>query len=206
MMDEAGCKVMYLPLDYGKFKFTVTQSVFVKELANANIAGVDLVYTDYPAKSDFTVLNKKRLESLYKILPGLFSDNKIRFRKIRQTGAVSKEDASYMAHGFYIYYRDVPSKESASREVKKLKEMISGDVALADAGSLADSLALADTAIKYCSTWSLETDTLTFRDTLAGFTRSILKMSKKDAFADSLMPRNIINRTMATTQCIMCWM
>jgi hypothetical protein len=188
MMDEAGCKVMYLPLEYGKFKFTVNQAVFVQELKNANIAGVDLVYSDYPAKSDFTALSRKRLESLNKILPGLFTNENTRFRKIRQTEAKSREEASYLAHGFYIYYRELPGKETAAREIKKLKDMISGDVPLADTGPLVDSVALTDTVPKYCSMWSLETDTLTFRDTLAGYTRSIVKMSKKDAFADSLIP------------------
>ncbi len=183
LMDEAGCKVMYLPLEYGKFKFTVNQSAFVQELKNANIAGIDLVYSDYPAKSDFTSLSRKRFESLYKILPTLFADKSIRFRRIRQTEAANKEEASYLSHGFYIYYRELPGKEGAIREIKRLKEMIRGDMPVA----VPDSVAGTDSAIKYCSIWWVQKDTATIHDTLAGYTRSMIKMSKKDAVADSLI-------------------
>src|SRR6187549_2223592 len=57
-MVEAGSWVLYLPMEFGKSNFSFSQETAIKKLKDANIARVDLVYSDYPAGQDFTALNK----------------------------------------------------------------------------------------------------------------------------------------------------
>jgi hypothetical protein len=137
-MTESGSKVMYLQMSYGKSSFSATQSAFIKELKQADIRGIDLVYSDYPPKGDFKTLNKKRLESLREILPPAFSNTKITFRKIRQTQAATKEDASYLSHGFYIYYRPIPDKATAKKEIEKIKKSLGEEEHTKDSSDFKD--------------------------------------------------------------------
>src|SRR5688572_6396547 len=65
-MAAAGGKVLYLPMEYGGKVFLYTQKDAFEILQDAIIVRVDLVYTDYPAKKDFSALSKSRLEALQK--------------------------------------------------------------------------------------------------------------------------------------------
>jgi hypothetical protein len=158
-MAEAGGWVLYLPMNFGKSEFTFLQEGAIQKLRDANVARVDLVYTDYPAGQDFSSLTKKRFESLNKIIPSLFSDVDIEFRKIRQTIATTKKTAEGLQHGFFIYFRPRPTKEESKKEIEKLKESLSilpgdSDILKTDKSSIADSL----TSI-WCGSSSVMVDT-----------------------------------------------
>ena len=84
-MTEAGSKVLYLPMEFGKSDFTYDQQEAIKRLENSIIARIDLVYSDYPGNQDFSPLTKKRFESLQKLLPKVFNNSSIQFRKVSQT-------------------------------------------------------------------------------------------------------------------------
>ncbi len=179
-MAVSGSKVMYLPMEYGKSDFTINQLVAIKELKNADIASIDLVYSDYPAKADFSLLSRKRLETLNKVFPAVFFNNKINFRKVRQTGAANKTEATYLVHGFYIYYRPKPDKEIAKSEIKELGKILEGK-------DISTGYREIDTAVKYCSVFSFYADTINFIHPLReGYTRSILKIARADIFRDKL--------------------
>src|SRR6185503_12376095 len=108
---EAGSWILYLPMEFGKSAFTYGQEDAITKLKNADVARVDLVYSDYPARQDFGPLNKKRFESLQKLLPLIFTNSNIEFRKVRQTIAKTKRTAEGLQHGFFIYFRPKPTKE-----------------------------------------------------------------------------------------------
>jgi hypothetical protein len=188
-MEISGSKVMYLPMEYGKSNFTINQLVGMNELKNADIAGIDLVYSDYPAKADFSLLNRKRLEALNKILPEIFLQDRIAFRKVRQTAAKNKTEAFYLVHGFYIYYRPKPDIHTAKTEIKKLNRMLEKKDTKTDLS--------ADTAInvEYCSEYSFYADTTTYIHPLhEGFIRSITKIAKTDIFRDKIYDEKSFNR------------
>jgi len=121
---EAGSWILYLPMEFGKSAFTYGQEDAITKLKNADVARVDLVYSDYPARQDFGPLNKKRFESLQKLLPLIFTNSNIEFRKVRQTIAKTKRTAEGLQHGFFIYFRPKPTKEETAGEIKKLKEIV----------------------------------------------------------------------------------
>lgn len=73
-LTEAGSKVLYLPMDYGRPDFSNNQKEAIKRLENATIIRIDLVYSDYPAGADFSLLTKKRLEALQRISLSLLKE------------------------------------------------------------------------------------------------------------------------------------
>jgi hypothetical protein len=176
-----GCKILYLPMEYGKHNFSLTQLIALEGLKDANVVNIDLVFTDYPKGINLYGLNKKRLMSLFKLIPNIALDNKITYNKIRQTGATNKEDAEYYPHGFYIYYRPMAKPEYASKEVKKIKKSII-DVFDDSIVTVIDS-----SALQYCSIWSFYSDTLYMHPLDSGFVRTIKKIDKKKAIEDSLV-------------------
>ncbi|MGC4103025.1 hypothetical protein [Ferruginibacter sp.] len=178
-MEISGSKVMYLPMEFGKADFTINQQIAIEELKNADIALIDLVYSDYPAKADFSMLNKKRLQTLSKGLPGVFSNNRTEFRKIRQTGAYNRNAALSMVHGFYIYYRPKPGEEIAKIEIKKLHEILGTSTAKKGIKAAPDS------TIEYCSTFSFYKDEVKdVWELKKGYTRTVKKIARKDIFKD----------------------
>lgn len=126
-MAEAGSLVLYLPMKFGKSEFTYSQQDAINKLKDATIARIDLVYSDYPAGQDFTLLTRKRFESLERILPAVFKKEAIEFRRVKQTIATTKSTAESLQHGFFIYFRPKPVKERAKEEFGKLKEIARGD-------------------------------------------------------------------------------
>jgi hypothetical protein len=123
-MTAAGSKILYLPMDYGKSAFSDQQNDAIKRLKDAVIVRIDLVYSDYPATTDFSPLTQRRLKTLQQALPALFSDKTIEFRKIRQTAGTTRELASGLQHGFFIYFRPLPTKGSGKGEVNKLTSLL----------------------------------------------------------------------------------
>jgi hypothetical protein len=184
-MSSAGSKVMYLPMEFGKSTFSYQQAEAIGKLQNATIVCVDVVYSDYPAKADFTPLTKKRLETLEKLLPELLRDPEIEFRKVRQTIAKTKDVAESLEHGFFIYFRPNPVKGSGAAEARKLKsllkssaekEMLSTDTAAIDTGGLGKF---------WCWQILITTDTSTLSmvsyPVPEGATRTIKRIHKKQA-------------------------
>ncbi|MGC4036767.1 MAG: hypothetical protein QM764_12480 [Chitinophagaceae bacterium] len=178
---EAGCRVMYLPMEFGKSDFTFLQKEFLEKLDSSIVIGVDLVYTDFPKKTDFFPLNKKRLEHLQRIFPALFDNDKIAFRKFRQN-AETKEIAIGLTHGFYIYYRPIPSKRLTEVEIKKLKDMLRS-------GEIHDRVVSSDTsAVDYpCFLETAVTDTGLIPDPISGYTQKVRSVSIKDAIKEKLI-------------------
>lgn len=175
-MPIAGSKVLYLPMEYGKSGFSIQQEEAIKNLKNANVIRVDMVYSDYPAKVDFSPLTKKRLEALYKILPQLFSNNKIEFRKVRQTIGKTKDVAATLEHGFFIYFRPIPVKGSGLKEVTKLKSL------LKDAG-LEPSVPKSSDSSFWCWQLIINVDTIDLPEVPEGATREISRIAVKDALS-----------------------
>lgn len=182
-ISESGSKVVYLQMQFGKSEFTLNQLVAINELKGAEVAFIDLVYTDYPAKADFTKLNRKRLDNLLKILPGIFENRKTVFRKFMQTGARNKAEATYLPHGFYIYYRPKPSAAESAREIKKIKKMLGTDVKK-DTSAEGKEKTLMEMV---CSTWSFYTDTADFHKLEKDFIRKVVMISVQDGIKSKLI-------------------
>ncbi|MFT3679650.1 MAG: hypothetical protein QM791_05230 [Ferruginibacter sp.] len=182
----SGCKVLYLPMEYGKATFTLNQYVAIQELKNVNIAGIELVYTDYPAKADFTILNRKRLNNLFSIFPGAFN-NATAFKKIRQTSATTKEEASYMPHGFYIYYRPEASIETVKSDLKKMGRILKEGIPPPGTELMADS------GVQICSEFSFYPDTAGgyIHSLREGFTRTVTKISTAEGIKNKLIDTTI---------------
>lgn len=193
-MAEAGGWVLYLPMDFGKAGFTYLQEGAIQRLKDANISRIDLVYSDYPAGQDFSSLTKKRLESLYKLFPSLFSDPNIEFRRVRQTIAKTKKTAEGLQHGFFIYFRPKATKEESRREIEKLKESVMPpkETTGGDGSSAVDSLSSI-----WCGASSVMVDTTgiledsSFTNWLkipASVPRIITRWTVKDYMKSGLLP------------------
>jgi len=149
-------------MEFGKAAFSYSQEGAIGKLKDANIARIDLVYSDYPTGQDFSPLTKKRFESLEKLLPFVFKDVSLEFRKIRQTIAKTKATAQGLQHGFFIYFRSKPTKEESAKEIGKLKELIKADskdidIIKEDTTSLSDSV-----ITNWCGTTMVMVDTTGF--------------------------------------------
>lgn len=181
-LTEAGSKVLYLPMEYGRSNFSNNQKEAIKRLENAAIVRIDLVYTDYPAGADFSLLTKKRLEALQRIIPKVFLDKTIEFRKIRQTIGKTKNMASALQHGFFIYFRPLPTKTSGKKEARKLRSL------LADAeGKEGDDSG----SVIWCSQITILTDTNKedLPDLPEDYTRTITRISVKQAVSRELIEK-----------------
>ncbi|GGB15416.1 hypothetical protein [Puia dinghuensis] len=198
-MTSAGGKVLYLPMNYGRSAFSYKQEAAVKSLKNATVVRVDLVYSDYPAKADFSLLTKRRLETLQKMLPAIFSDKNIEFRKIRQTLATTKAVAAGLQHGFFIYFRPLPTKTSGEKEARVLKSLLM-DTSLErparDSSStvwFSESMIMGDTA------------GATLPDLPANYTREITRISVEDAVSRGYLEKETAKeykKLMDTVFCI----
>ncbi|MBS1646738.1 MAG: hypothetical protein JST67_05310 [Bacteroidetes bacterium] len=116
---DLSTKTLLLTVNFGEFAFNE-----VKEIEGLNtsvITNVDLVYTKYPEGEDFTELNRKRIEYLHLMCPGVFSSNMTKWRIIAQTGCKNVNTAKKYFHGFVITYRPGPTAESFADEVSYIK-------------------------------------------------------------------------------------
>lgn len=183
-MTAGGSKVLYLPMNYGESDFSAQQKDAIKNLNNAIITRIDLAYSDYPAKADFSPLTKRRLEALQKILPNVFLDRNIEFRKIRQTIGTTKDVAAGLQHGFFIYFRPLPTKGSGKEEVLKLKSLLTDKTS--------DNSAEDSTGFSWCSQTAIYADTTEtpLPSVLPGYTRTVTIISVKDAISRELIPKD----------------
>ena len=109
----------------------LTDSAFEK-LKSLMITRVELVYTTFREAPTFNQydLNYRRLQSLQKILPGVFGNDLIAWSQLAITGVHSSEDGKNTFHGFIFTYRLPSSKESSKKEVEYLKNLISDSAAV----------------------------------------------------------------------------
>lgn len=186
-MTVAGCKVLYLPMEFAKSDFTSQQQEIIKSLQNAIVICVDLVYSDYPAGTDFSSLTQRRLETLQKLLPGVFTMRNMRFRKYRQTTAKTKNAATDLDHGFFIYFRPLPSATSSKKEISEMKNMLKET-------STEKNYRRGDTSNKWNWQLTILADTsygvLTSIKIPEGTTRQVLRISVKDAVLRQYIPKN----------------
>lgn len=97
------------------------------DLSDVSIQRIDLVYTVYKTSPDFDQekLNDNRVSQLKKAWPAV-SNNLISWNSYGQNKATNSEDAKAMFHGFYVYYRPIPTKESMEAELAYIDEILFG--------------------------------------------------------------------------------
>jgi hypothetical protein len=188
-LTAAGAKILYLPMDFGGSTFSSDQEQAISILKNAQIARIDLVYSDYPAKADFSPLTRKRLLALQKALPAVFANKNIQIRKIRQTIGSTRSVAAGLQHGFFIYYRPLPGKGSGTAEVTKLTSLLRTTPS-ASIDSLTE--ARIGSEVGFCWQTTIVEDTLqALIPTLeAGYTRTITKIAIKEAVSRGLIAKD----------------
>lgn len=87
--------------------FLVKNEKELKKLKAQDIVGVDLVYTLFPPGKNFYELNSQRFRELYELYPTLFFKENIRWRRIGQSQAQSRSEATQLYHGFMLYTRNL---------------------------------------------------------------------------------------------------
>jgi hypothetical protein len=117
-------KHIALPLDFGSDKFK--DSTILAKLENTHIKYITYVYSDFKSDSEFKQeeLNRERLYNVYQNFPDLFDSNETEWKIIEQTGASSEQTAKELFHGFVVYYRPTPTKESMDSEIAFMESMI----------------------------------------------------------------------------------
>ncbi len=116
-------KQLYLQMNYGSA--AILNAAEISKLKGATIAGVDIVYSDYPRGKGFPELTEQRIENLEKLSPGILKDAKIKWRFIRQTACSDKASAQALFHGIVITYRPMQSAAETASELKYLDEILS---------------------------------------------------------------------------------
>ena len=204
-LTAAGAKILYLPMDYGRSTLSSEQAEAISILKNTQIARIDLVYSDYPAKTDFSSLTQKRLLALQKALPAVFANKNIQFRKIRQTIGSTRSVAAGLQHGFFIYYRPLPAKGSGKAEVTKLTSLLRTTPSVGLEAAPPASAPVDSTSIDYVSEGRMGPSfgpcwqTTITEDTLdasipalqAGYTRTITKIAVKEAVKRGLITKDV---------------
>ncbi len=118
---KAGENSTLIRMPYGSWK--IINSSPSNPLKRKTVLEVRLICTDYPKGEDFTLLNKKRLASLFLLAPELFDNPFIEWTLVYQTGA-TKSDYYHYYHGFEIVCR--PDYTSAKYEREYLLNIIKG--------------------------------------------------------------------------------
>ena len=126
-LEDTPFKQIILPLDFGANR--VKDSILLAKLKNAHIKYITYVYSDFKSDANFKQeeLNRERLFYLYLSLLELSDAEdhlEIEWKVIEQTGADSEESAKQLFHGFVIYYRPQPTKESMQAEITFVDQMI----------------------------------------------------------------------------------
>lgn len=131
--DGRFCK-LYLKVAFADSKILYSDKVI--QLKNAIIKSVDLVYTGYPADSDLSALNARRIKELHGVCPEAFENSFTTWRIVRQTDCSSEKEARKLYHGFVIVYQPAYSAEAATKEYSFLKAAWHNRKALKDTSLL----------------------------------------------------------------------
>ncbi len=122
-------KRIFLQASYGGYKIYNPKTI--KKIKGKYVEKVQLIYTDYPKDADMSLLNKKRLISLYLLMPELFDAKDIKWEFVKQTDATSSTVFNYF-HGFAIEYRNKPMWEYAADKKEYFEDVIAGKKELTD--------------------------------------------------------------------------
>jgi hypothetical protein len=114
---------LYLKMKYGSSQITNPDEI--SKIKNANIAAVEIVYSDDPKNKEFSALTKMRMKQLVSICPSCFTSDNVQWRFVRQTNCSDKASAEKLFHGIVITYRPLQTKESMKKEKKELEELLS---------------------------------------------------------------------------------
>ncbi len=122
-------KRIFLKMAYAKHEILNPKEA--EKIKGRYIEKIQLVYTDYPKGDDMSVLNKKRILSLYMLVPELFDSTEVKWEIIKQTGATRANVHGYF-HGFSITYRNKARWEFASDKKIYFENVLAGKEILAD--------------------------------------------------------------------------
>ena len=102
-----------------------------KQIEKVNVKYVSYVYTSFKSIPDFNQenLNEKRFLKLSNHLPELFESEDIEWSTVVQTGAKSQVNARKYFHGFVLFCRPIPTKESMNKEIDFLEKILNGQPA-----------------------------------------------------------------------------
>lgn len=120
-----GQKAVQIPCGFNTEKL---HSMIPDSLDGLSIIRIDLVFTTYRTAEDFDQegLNNNRMKTFKGEWPGT-NDPLIEWRRIGQSQATLREDAAKMFHGFVVYYRPTPTKESIEAELSFIDEFLEMD-------------------------------------------------------------------------------
>lgn len=119
-----------LKMNYGSY--LINNPWMVRRLKNNAIRKISLIYTDFPKDMDLVMLTKKRLASLYLLLPEVFDNPLIEWEFIRQTACKNLSQAQSMYHGYVISYAPAPSRSSVKKETEYMRDVLEGKEELKD--------------------------------------------------------------------------
>jgi hypothetical protein len=121
-------KYLELPSNLGSRH--IKNGSVINKLKKAEIKYVTYVYSNFKKAKDFNQqeLNRNRLLSLNENLPKLFDNEKIKWKSVEQTGVKTVKQAKNLFHGFVVYYRPTPTKESMKAEITYFKKAVSTDL------------------------------------------------------------------------------
>lgn len=118
-VDQRNYSTIMLSMNYGSSN--INNPSELKKIKFEQIKRVDLIYTGYPASS-FNDLTEKRLQSLMRLNPALFSKKDVEWNLVVQNNCQDESSAKFLYHGFVIYYLDPTKKLSNSADIDYMKE------------------------------------------------------------------------------------
>jgi len=94
-----------------------------KKLAEVQVVGVDLVFSDFPKGEELKKLNKSRIEKIAGLRRDLVTNPDIQWKVIRQTACKNEAEAKVLFHGVVIHYRPTQGPETTLRDMTTLGEL-----------------------------------------------------------------------------------
>ncbi len=122
MTEHAGLKSIRIPVDFNKSSLL---EKIPRDVKSQTIQQIDLVYTTYKESGDFNQisLNKSRINALRSAWSETNND-RIQWRIIGQNQAKKNNEARSLFHGFVVYYRPEPTKESIAAEIDAIDDFL----------------------------------------------------------------------------------
>lgn len=119
-----GPAISALKLDLGYLSPDIDNRWALKQLENAEVLAIDIVYSDYPKYGGFERLTKNRIKEVGHFIPGSLTNSAIQWNLVAQTNCHDRPSAEKLFHGVYVYYRQKPTEASMIKEKELLKEYI----------------------------------------------------------------------------------
>ena len=120
--DIAGLKVLKIPVNFNQSN---PLKSIPDSINNLTIQRIDLVYSLNKTNPGFDQksLNENRINAFTNKFPAAKNDL-VAWREIAQASANSREEAQDLFHGFVIYYRPSPTKETMEKELDYIDALI----------------------------------------------------------------------------------